>query len=179
MKSMMLWILSFVFGGKGSKAINTAIWPFPFPMMELIMFLWVHFWCNFIYSLCLEKSQLWSLKCLNSMIISLRKLTKSVPAYEFVFSAKAEENVVCISVMLSLRWLVCSDSGSNWLISPSHIFVSQWNHWCLIRDLHSVGQEVPQAIFQLSITSWPSSENLEKTHSIYFTHKVPTAKLRC
>lgn len=150
MRPMMQWILSLVFDGKGKKAINTTIWPFPFPMMELTMFLWNHFWCNFIYSLFLEKIYLWSWKCLNSMTVSLKRWRVCLHRHSCWWQRQRKV------VMLSLRWLVCSGSSSNWLISPSHIFVSQWNHSSLIRDTLGVGQEVPQAISQ----QWPSSKNL-------------------
>ena len=56
---------------------------------------------------------------------ALQVASNSDGAHEFTSSANAEENGVCVSVMLSLRWLLYSDNRSNWFISPSHVFISQ------------------------------------------------------
>lgn len=107
---------------------------------------------------------------------------QSAPAHEFLFAGQGRGRCslpTSPSVLLTLRWLICSDSSSNWLISLSHIFVWQWSCSSLTRDTHKVGQEVPQAVSQYSTPARPSSKEPLDVPSTYVTHKGPTAKWRC
>lgn len=147
---------------------------FSFPIMGLC-FCGFIFGATFIYSPVWKdaSSEVWNLKFHNGL---LKKTDRVYLHMNSRLQAKAEETVVYTSVMLSLRWLIASDNSSNCLIRLSNIFgdeiVLLSLGSCRMLDKKCLGLSLN------TITDWPPKKPL-KMHSIYFTHKAPTAKLRC